>query len=70
MTKKISELYEHELIQMAQKNLYKDQIAKEWFSRWGLEFPLIRTAFGVKQYGDTFTNTSDRSNNDYFVIHM
>ncbi|WP_102348551.1 hypothetical protein [Bacillus sp. Marseille-P3661] len=58
MSKKISELYEHELIEMVASNKYQDQIKKEWFSRWGLEFPLIRTASGVKKYGESFTITN------------
>lgn len=70
MTKRISELYEHELIEMAEKNLHREQITKEWFSRWGLEFPLIRTAFGVKAYGETSMNTTDIKTKDYMAIHM
>ncbi|WP_458413605.1 hypothetical protein ACNQFZ_01515 [Schinkia sp. CFF1] len=68
MAKRISELYEHELIEMAEKNLYNEQIKREWFSRWGLEFPMIRTAFGVKKYGEDFTSTNDIKKKEFVAI--
>lgn len=68
MGKRISELYEHELIELAEKNLHNEQIKQEWFSRWGLEFPMIRTAFGIKKYGEDFTATNEMKNNEYVAI--
>ncbi|KEF39149.1 hypothetical protein M670_01539 [Schinkia azotoformans MEV2011] len=68
MAKRISELYEHELIEMAAKNLQKEQIKREWFSRWGLEFPMIRTAFGVKKYGEDYTAKTEMKNKEYVAI--
>ncbi len=68
MTKRISELYEHELIEMAKKNLQKEQIKREWFSRWGLEFPMIRTAFGVKKYGEDFSTKNEMKSKEFVAI--
>ncbi|NSL50864.1 hypothetical protein [Calidifontibacillus erzurumensis] len=68
MTKRISELYEHELIEMAEKNLYNEQIKREWFSRWGLEFPFIRTAFGIKKYGEEFPAENEIKEKEYAAI--
>lgn len=68
MEKRISELYEHELIELAEKNIQEEQIKKEWFSRWGLEFPLIRTAFGVKKYGEVIGKGNDICNKKYMAI--
>ena len=68
MAKRISELYEHELIEMAAKNLQKEQIKREWFSRWGLEFPMIRTAFGVKKYGEEVTANTEIKNKEFVAI--
>lgn len=68
MAKRISELYEHELIELAAKDISKDQIKREWFSRWGLEFPMIRTAFGVKKYGEEVTANTEIKNKEFVAI--
>lgn len=43
---------EAQLINLVAHNKCVDECKIEWMNRWGLEFPLIRTPFGIIRYGE------------------
>lgn len=45
---------EKQLIDLVEQNILVSECKREWMHRWGLDYPFIRTPFGIILYGEVF----------------